>query len=158
MKNFGLKEIVLLGCTLMLVVSGHAQDMLNAWKKAHDQINVSVGLRVGEPTGINFQLYRGVTTGCTKHKGFFDFVVGQEGIIYGTDRSYGNNRWQSGGLRYSVTYFHEVNNKLFGSLLYYGIGAQAGQRRFIENGTEREEFAYGPSCFCMASCLLPLSK
>ena len=35
-----------------------------------------------------------------------------------------------GGIRFSVSWFHEVNHKLFGHFLYYGIGVQAGSRKY----------------------------
>ncbi len=128
-----------------LNIPGNSQDMLNQWKQQHQKLNASLGFRAGEPMGINIQLYRGVTAGCTKSKGLIDLLISKEGPIFSLGPAYQNGSWRPGGTRFSVSWFHEVNHRLFGQYLYYGIGLQGGSRKYYRLGEHyTENFAWGP--------------
>jgi hypothetical protein len=123
----------------------NGQDMLKQWQKQHNKLNASFAFRAGEPMGLGIQLYRGVTTGCTKSKGLIDLTIAKEGTVFSLGPKYKTGSWRPGGTRFGISWFHEVNHRLFGQYFYYGIGVQGGSRKFYKLGEQlTENFAWGP--------------
>ncbi len=134
-----------------------SQAMLKRLHKENQKINASLGFRAGEPMGINLQFFKGVTATTTKSKSVIDILVAKEGAIFSLGPSYKNGKWKPGGNRFAISWFHEVSHTLFGQYLYYGIGVQAGSRKY-QRLTEHftEKFAWGPQLTLHAE--LPVKK
>jgi hypothetical protein len=136
--------LFLLGLGRQATVAG--QGLLKRLHKQNSTINPAFGIRVGEPTGLNIQIFKGFLDSNTKSKGLFDINIAREGWISSSlQQPYKTGEWRPGGIRYSVSWFHEVNHKLFSHFFYYGIGLQAGSRKYTTQGDRfTENFVWGP--------------
>ena len=111
----------------------------------NQKVDVALGLRAGEPMGIDVQFYMGSKESLIKSKGLFEVLVAKEGMILSLGPRYHIGEWHSGGMRYAISWFHEVNHKLFGSYFYYGIGVQGGSRKYqLLTKHYTENFTWGP--------------
>jgi hypothetical protein len=139
------KSISLLIISLMTFSTTSGQKMLKRLHKQNQKIDVALGLRAGEPMGIDLQFYMGSKESLMKSKGLFEVLVAKEGTILPLGPRYHVGEWRSGGLRYTLSYLHEVNHRLFGSYFYYGIGAQGGSRKYqLLTKHYTEKFVWGP--------------
>lgn len=99
---------------------------LNAVSFAQYQSNWAVGLRVGEPLGLNIRKYydEGGKT--------FDVNIGTYGFLYGKRKEYWKGEYKSAGLMIQgiKSWHHSVlNNENFH--VYYGFGGQLNQRNYF---------------------------
>lgn len=139
--------LILLSIVILIspVWQAHGQGMLKQLHKQQQKINASLGFRVGEPMGINIQFFKGETASRTKSKSVIDINIGKEGVIFSLGPGYKTGSWRPGGTRYSVSWFREVNHKLFGQYLYFGLGVQGGSRKYQRLAIEyQENFTWGP--------------
>lgn len=120
------------------------QPMLKKLHQQNGRVNPAIGFRAGEPMGINIQFYKGIMDSNTKSKGLFDINLAKEGAVMSLKQPYKTGEWRPGGTRYSVSWFHEVNHRLFSHYFYYGIGLQAGTRNYQQSANHFSDFAWGP--------------
>ncbi|SOD81604.1 hypothetical protein [Spirosoma fluviale] len=97
-----------------LTTSNTVQAQYNNW---------SVGVRLGEPSGVNIRKYFG-----NNHA--FDLNIGTYGGLYGTKRSYGPGDYRTVGLTIQGHYlWHTALTKSESLRAYYGFGGQINNRR-----------------------------
>jgi len=108
-------SLVLLGVlSLTLSSSAQAQGEPKSW---------AVGLRLGEPLGLNVRKYLGEDRNHA-----FDVSVGAIGALWGVDRKYGTTgRYKNAGLAINANYLWIVGNGPFRP--FYGFGGQITSRR-----------------------------
>ncbi|AKD55752.1 hypothetical protein [Spirosoma radiotolerans] len=131
MKRFVLiSSLALLGWVMTSTV---AQAQYNNW---------SVGVRLGEPSGINVRKYFG-------NNRAFDLNIGTYGGLYGTKRSYGPGDYRSVGLTVQGHYlWHTAVTKSESIRAYYGFGGQINNRRTYPlrlNGEYQKTLSLGGS-------------
>jgi hypothetical protein len=144
-KTFRSALYFVVGLSLMACNHSHGQAMLKRLHKQNQKIDASVGFRAGEPMGVDVQIYRGARESCIKSKGLIEVLFAKEGTVLSLGPRYNNAEWRPGGTRVALSYFHEVNHKLFGSYFYYGIGLQGGSRKYQRLATHyTEKFTWGP--------------
>lgn len=108
------KTLLIFICSLLFSISSFAQYR-NNW---------AVGLKVGEPLGLNIRKY------FREGERTFDVNIGTYGFLYGDVRNYRNEEIYSafGGMVQGIYSYHR---KLFNSErnhLYYGFGGQVNSR------------------------------
>lgn len=93
---------------------------------AQYQSNWAVGLRVGEPLGLNIRKYY-EDGGKT-----FDINIGTYGFLYGKRKEYWKGEYKSAGLMVQgiKSWHHSVFNKE-NFHVYYGFGGQLNQRNYF---------------------------
>ncbi|ADB37841.1 hypothetical protein [Spirosoma linguale] len=101
--------------------------------------NWSVGVRLGEPSGVNIRKYFG-----NNHA--FDLNIGTYGGLYGTKRSYRNGEYKSVGLTVQGHYlWHTALTKSESLRAYYGFGGQVNTRKFYNAGGNQSQLSIGGS-------------
>ncbi len=121
----------------ILTLQAFAQTDYDKLKSYHKKKTVALGLKAGELTGLNFQIYSGHVCGrnknmLDKHKAW-DFVIGTTRlfnkkplVIQGKTKDTVFNGLNA-GYRMQIGYIHELA-WLNGWEISFGIAAQAGQR------------------------------
>ncbi|WP_051295866.1 hypothetical protein [Eisenibacter elegans] len=99
--------------------------------------NIAVGLRLGEPTGINVKKY-------LSNGNALDFVLGGNGYGYHRGRRYWRDEYEyRPGLVLMVNYLWQNQISGVDGLEWYaGVGGQVGSRRYW-NRRERREYQTG---------------
>lgn len=96
--------------------------------QAQYERNWALGLRVGEPVGINIRKY---FMGGDRA---FDLNVGTYGFLYGRDRQYMKGEYRSAGLMIQGIYsWHRALFNREALHIYYGFGGQINQRNHFPN-------------------------
>ena len=99
-----------------MLIAGLAQAQEN---------NLAVGLKLGEPTGINIRKYfNGVNA--------FDITIGTYGGLLNNDRKYrgSDGRYKNAGMSIQAHYlWHNAFFFFVYVHIYYGLGAQVNSRR-----------------------------
>lgn len=105
---------------ILLIIS-----MIAVESKAQYDNNLAVGLRVGEPLGINIRKYFQYGDKA------FDINFGTYGFIYGTNRAYRKGHYTKSGLMLNGIYnWHYSLGKNDGLKAYYGFGGQFNFREY----------------------------
>jgi len=109
--------ILLIG-TLFVSTNANAQGIKN-W---------AIGLKVGEPTGLNFRKYG--------NRNALDLNVGTYGGLFGSSRNYRDGLLRKIGFAANVNYlwYLPVANESFS--LYGGLGGQVVSRRYYPSNLE----------------------
>ncbi len=104
--------------------------------------NWAVGVRIGEPSGLNVRKYFG-----TNHA--FDLNIGTYGGLYGTKRGYRSGDYKSVGLTIQGHFlWHTALTKSESIRAYYGFGGQINNRRYYPprlNGEYENALSLGGS-------------
>jgi hypothetical protein len=108
------KNILLL--TFLLICS------LQTW--AQNDNNWAIGLKVGEPLGVNLRKY------FSYGERAFDLNVGSYGFLYGANRNYRKKKiYESAGVMIQGLYhWHNTMGKKENLHYYYGFGGQINSR------------------------------
>ncbi len=98
-----------------------------AQAKAQNLNNFAIGLKVGEPLGINIRKYMDYGNKV------MDFNIGTYGFIYGGNRSYGigsnKGNYKGAGIMFQTLYsWHRTLFKKESTHVYYGFGGQINSR------------------------------
>jgi hypothetical protein len=106
--------IFLFSCILTLgTASVHAQQ--KEW---------AVGLRLGDPSGLNIKKYFG-------NGNAFDLSIGSYGNFYGRSRSYRSGYYGNAGIALMGNYLWQKNiTNANGLTWYYGLGGMFSSRRY----------------------------
>lgn len=112
-----------------------------AQKRQYDVWNV--GLRIGEPFGLNFRSY-------VSERHAVDVNVGLNGAILGTERNYGSKgQYRRAGLALGANYLtHFALNRDGNFRAYYGFGGQVNSRRSYPDrleGDYERRLSLGPT-------------
>lgn len=112
-----MKKLVFFGLVFLGLGLGEAA--------AQNYNNWAVGVKVGEPLGLNIRKYFG---DGTKN---FDVNVGSYGLLWGTKRNYRNDRYyeQAGVMVQGIFHFNNQIGSSQRMQVYYGFGGQVNQRR-----------------------------
>jgi hypothetical protein len=87
------------------------------------QKNWAIGLRLGEPTGLNVKKYIGKSNAL-------DINVGTYGTFYGS-RAYRNGYYRNAGLSIMINYLWQKRiRNADGLQWYYGLGGQLTTRKY----------------------------
>ncbi len=87
--------------------------------------NVAIGLKVGEPLGLNIRKYFQYGDKA------FDINFGTYGFLYGTNREYRKGVYQKSGIMFQSLYnWHYSLGKNEGLKVYYGFGGQINYRDY----------------------------
>ena len=106
--------------TLLLISLGSGASF------AQYDTNLAVGLRVGEPLGLNIRKYFQYGDRA------FDLNFGTYGFLYGRDRKYRKGEYQKSGIMLQGIYqFHYSIGKNEGVKVYYGFGGQLNFRDYV---------------------------
>lgn len=111
--NHPARRLLLLAILTLTTLFARAQDGPRRW---------AVGLRLGEPLGLNLRRYVG-----EESRRAFDVSVGTYGGLWGVNRKYGNGRYKNVGLAVNANYLWLVGQGRFRP--YYGFGGQITSRR-----------------------------
>lgn len=144
MKTF--LPIALLSLSLALFSTpAQAQGEPKSW---------AVGLRLGEPLGLNVRKYLG-----EERRHAFDVNVGAIGALWGVERKYGTTgRYKNAGLAINANYLWIVGNGPFRP--FYGFGGQITSRRNYPNrlnGDFEKKIGLGASGLAGFEYFLPSS-
>lgn len=113
-----MKKTLFLGFILMFPFAFHAAAQYDK--------NLAVGLRVGEPLGINIRKYFQYGDKA------FDVNFGTYGFIYGRVREYRKGEYSKSGLMFQGIYsWHHNLGKGDAIKAYYGFGAQINFREYV---------------------------
>jgi len=114
--------------------------------QAQYEQNWALGLRVGEPVGINVRKY---FAGGDRA---FDVNVGTYGFLYGRDRRYLKGDYRSAGLMIQGIYsWHHALFNREALHVYYGFGGQINQRnhfpdsRIGQRDNSEQKLSLGPA-------------
>jgi hypothetical protein len=99
--------------------------------------NWALGLRVGEPLGLNIRKYFSYGDRA------FDVNIGTFGLLYGRERYYNKKKiYASAGVMFQAIYswhFSAFNSDNFH--VYYGLGGQINSRdRVLDTGIREDKF------------------
>jgi hypothetical protein len=87
--------------------------------------NVAIGIRIGEPLGLNIRKYFQYGDKA------FDVNFGTYGFLYGTNRDYRKGKYQKSGLMFQGLYsWHYAIGKNQALKAYYGFGGQINYRDY----------------------------
>jgi hypothetical protein len=124
--------------------------------KAQYQNNWALGIKIGEPLGLNIRKY------FNDGENVFDVNIGTFGFLYGRNRSYRNEViYEEGGLMVQGLYSFQKN--LFNSEknhVYYGFGGQLNSRNRPLGTGNRDTFkaiSLGPAANCGLELAIPNS-
>jgi hypothetical protein len=108
-----------------------------------------IGAQVIEPTGINFQTFRGFfndnNTSFATY-GVLELGVGIENMLsHAGEKVYGSGTWSKGGWRVDLNYLYPLLTLQhpFVFQVYAGTGIQTGSRNYTVSGAEESTFATG---------------
>ena len=131
-----MRKSVLLSIFLLLAGATQAQYERN-W---------ALGLRVGEPVGINIRKY------FPEGEKAFDVNVGTYGFLYGRERRYLKGDYRSAGLMIQGIYsWHHALFNREALHVYYGFGGQINQRnhfpdsRIGQRDDSEQKLSLGPA-------------
>jgi hypothetical protein len=86
----------------------------------------ALGLRLGDPSGVNFRKYFGSSNAL-------DINVGSSGYYYNRGRRYRDRYYEYGGITLQVNYVWQRDiYSVDGLQWYYGLGGQLGSRRYYD--------------------------
>lgn len=132
--------LLLLGITLNI----HAQKRQRFAKL--DSYNFGLGVRAGEPTGLEGHFYLGGTMATKRRSAAFfkswaiQIAYGQEDVLPpALPEAYNNNIYVSGGRRFELNflkYFYSTNN--YEVQFYGGLGLQSGSRFFKRSPNQQD--------------------
>lgn len=120
-----MKKVILLASVLMCL-----GQLVNAQTK-----DWAVGLRAGEPTGLNIKKYLG-------GKNAIEINLGRNGWGYYRGRNYWRGEFRN-SIVLGVNYLWQKGTKTQGLDLYYGFGGQLSSRRYWDRDDSRERDAIG---------------
>lgn len=134
MKNQIIRSIIFAVCSLFFTFDAVAQGGPQSW---------AVGLRLGEPMGLNIRKYFG-----EDHA--FDVNIGTYGGLWGVNRKYGGaGRYKNVGLAVNANYLWLTNLSKSGNFkAHYGFGGQINSRRNYPdrlNGNHENKIGLGGS-------------
>ncbi|MES2733107.1 MAG: hypothetical protein V4714_15270 [Bacteroidota bacterium] len=112
-----MKRLLTIGCVLALfftvAIPSYAQQ--KSW---------AIGLRLGDPTGLNVKKYFGKDHAL-------DINIGAYGGLYGVNRSYRNGNYRNAGFAVMINYlWQKPVGDAKGLKWYFGLGGQVTSRRY----------------------------
>lgn len=94
----------------------------------------AIGLRIGEPSGLNIKKYLG-------DKNALEFNLGRHGWGYSNGRKYWKGEFRS-SLVLGINYLWQQSvSSVKGLDIYFGFGAQFSSRRYWDNDKNEEDSA-----------------
>jgi hypothetical protein len=121
------KKFVFILIVTLLSIGNSSAQYENNW---------AVGLKVGEPLGLNIRKY------FSYGNRVFDLNVGSFGFLYGRERKYrAKEIYNSAGVMVQGLYhFHRTLGKSEKLRVYYGFGGQINSRNRPSERGERDSF------------------
>jgi hypothetical protein len=88
--------------------------------------NWAVGLRLGDPSGVNLRKY-------FSNENALDINIGSSGYYYNRGRRYRDRYYEYGGVTLQANYVWQQDiYSVDGLQWYYGLGGQLGSRRYYD--------------------------
>jgi hypothetical protein len=154
-------KIVSLVFLIATAFSAQSQDMLKALKREHNMMRFGIGIQASDPLALNLQLFKGFfcsndDTYATKM--VWELTGGLENVLFKSMKDYSTGKWTNGGFQAALSGYYPVANILargFTIQFYPGLGLQAGNRKYRENGVNGilSENSFGVNLSAQASLM-----
>jgi hypothetical protein len=134
---------------LLINISAAGQNMYKAMMRERTILRTGIGAQFLEPTGINFQIFKGFF--CSNNAsyatyGVLELGLGAENIWeLQQEKSFAGGTWKQGGVRLDLNYLYPLLT-LEGKMVlqtYLGAGVQTGTRNYRTGRSDESDFATG---------------